>query len=182
VVHSCYSALGFRVEYVFSSFHHGLILTSSLLALIFSPLSDLRAAFSRTDKSEPFIPQRVLVIQQTPVIVKFASNDTRMVLGLASGLIQLYDTSVLFTPGSTHVQPIHSWPSVPNSLRHILPNPGEMPDQVAILREANAPIAVEIFDVQKLESIGGWCSSNVPESTPTSRESPIILRLSLLNP
>jgi nucleoporin NUP159 len=113
-------------------------------------------------------PKRILAVPQCPAIINFASNDTRLLLGLTNGQILLYDTSMLFTQGSGEINPIHLWPSaVPNALRQILPNPGDMPDQVAILHGENAPIVIEILDTQKLESVGGWsCSgmSTVPIS------------------
>lgn len=146
---------------------------------MFSPLADLRAAFNDAtpDTAEDvFKPQRTLLFAPaTPNMICFASLDSRMVVGLTQGPVLVYDTARLFSPGSDEVAPLHSFPSTTSSApRQILPNPGDIPDLVAILRDNNGNSSsqlVEILDVQKLESIGGWRGGNSPDATPTSRMS-----------
>lgn len=95
-----------------------------------------------------------------------------MVVGLTQGPVLIYDTTRLFTPGSDEINPLHSFPSTTSSApRQILPNPGDMPNLVAVLRDSTGEASsqlVEIIDAQKLESIGGWRSGNQPGATPTS--------------
>ena len=98
-----------------------------------------------------------------------------MVVGLTQGPVLVYDTTRLFSPGSDEVTPLHSFPSTTSSApRQILPNPGDIPELVAILRDNNGNTSgqlVEILDVQKLESVGGWRGGSTPDATPTARMS-----------
>ncbi|KIM84780.1 hypothetical protein PILCRDRAFT_817577 [Piloderma croceum F 1598] len=146
------------------------------ISLIFSPLADLRLAFSNAtpeNAENVFAPHRTLSFAPaTPNIITFASADTRLVVGLTQGPVLVFDTARLFTQGSDEITPLHSFPSTTSSApREILPNPGDMPDLVAVLRDGNGQPGsqlVEIVDVQRLESIGGWRSGNAPDATPTS--------------
>jgi nucleoporin NUP159 len=143
-----------------------------LLALIFAPLADLRETFSSSNRNDEiqFVPKRSLAIAPaTPTIAAFASHDSRMLLSLTNGQILVYDTWSLFTPGSDNIFPLHSFSSLsPTAPRQILPNPGDMPNLVAVLREPGVSLSVEILDVQKMEPLGGWNSGNTPDTTPTS--------------
>ncbi|KAF7967280.1 hypothetical protein HWV62_34989 [Athelia sp. TMB] len=149
---------------------------SSDISLIFSPLADLRAALSAAtpDNAETvFAPKRSLSFAPaTPNILAFASAETRLVVGLVQGPVLVFDTARLFSSGSDEIPPLHSFPSTSSSPpRQILPNPGEIPDLVAILRDDGGSTGtqlVEIIDVQKLESVGGWRSGNNPDAKPTS--------------
>lgn len=98
--------------------------------------------------------------------------DTRFVVGLTQGPVLVYDTSRLFTPGSDEIAPLYSFPSTTSSApRLIFPNPGDIPDLVAILRDADGNSSsqlVEILDVQKMESVGGWRGGDSPDAKPTS--------------
>ena len=152
---------------------------TSLAALIFSPLPHLRLALSNAtpeNAEKVFTPQRTLSIAPaTPNIIVFASADTRLVVGLIQGPVLVFDTASLFTSGSNEISPLHSFPSTTSSApRQILSNPGDMPDLVAVLRDGNGKPGsqlVEIVDVRRLESAGGWRSGNSPDATPTSCES-----------
>jgi nucleoporin NUP159 len=147
--------------------------------LIFSPLPDLRLALSNAtpeNAEKVFTPQRTLSIAPaTPNIIVFASADTRLVVGLIQGPVLVFDTTSLFTAGLNEISPLHSFPSTTFSApRQILSNPGDMPDLVAVLRDGNSKPGsqlVEIVDVRRLESVGGWRSGNSPDATPTSCES-----------
>jgi nucleoporin NUP159 len=111
----------------------------------------------------------------TPAIVAFASADTRLLVGLTQGPVLVFDTARLFTAGSDEITQLYSFPSTTSSApRQILPNPGDMPDLVAVLRDGDGTPGsqlVEIVDVQKLESVGGWRSGNSPDAKPTSCKS-----------
>jgi nucleoporin NUP159 len=161
-------------------FYSLFVLTYIYPALIFSPLSDLRVAFSNAapeNAETVFVPKRTLSFTPaTPNIVVFASADTRLVVGLTQGPVLVFDTTRLFTSGSDEITPLHSFPSTTSSApKLILPNPGDMPDLVAILRDADGNSSsqlVEILDVQKMESVGGWRGGDFPDATPTSCTSP----------
>lgn len=119
------------------------------------------------------MPKRTLSFAPaTPNIIVFASADTRLVVGLTQGPVLVFDTTKLFTPGLDEIAPSHSFPSTTSSApRLILPNPGDMPDLVAILRDADGNSSsqlVEILDVQKMESVGGWRGGDSPDAQPTS--------------
>jgi nucleoporin NUP159 len=140
---------------------------------VFASLLDLRTAFSSSGPSEEiqFKPQRVVPVPRTPTTVTFASDDTRLLLGLSSGAVLVYDTSPLFKAGAGEVEPIRTWPiDAPNSLRQILPNPGEWSDQVAILRGSHSRRIIEIIDVRKLETIGGWLTPSLSTPGPVFSE------------
>ena len=146
---------------------------------MFSLLADLRAAFHNATPANAenvFNPQRTLSFAPAiPNMICFAALDNRMVVGLTQGPILVYDTARLFSPGSDEVAPLHSFPSTTSSApRQILPNPGDIPELVAVLRDNNENTSnqlVEILDVQKLESIGGWRGGSTPDATPTARMS-----------
>jgi nucleoporin NUP159 len=162
-----------------SLLHLSLFDPPSLADLIFSPLVDLRLAFSNAtpeNAEKVFTPQRTLSFAPaTPNIIAFASADTRLVVGLTQGPVLVFDTARLLTLGSDEIAPLHSFPSTTSSApRQILPNPGDMPDLVAILRDGNGQPGsqlVEIVDVQGLDSVGGWRSGNSSDATPTSCKS-----------
>jgi nucleoporin NUP159 len=124
-----------------------------------------------------FAPLRSLSIAPaTPNIVTFSSNDTRLIVGLTQGPVWVYDTTRLFTAGSDDIAPLHCFPpTTARAPRQILSNPGDIPELVAVLRDGNEQPGsqlIEIVDVQRLESVGGWRSGNVPDATPTSCNSP----------
>ena len=147
------------------------------LALILSPLVDLRSALAAAsaDDEQSFRPQRRVPIGGAPPhILTFACNDTRGLLGLADGSIHVYASDQLLSGGEGPVQPIHVFTTTSSvTLLSILPNPGDIPELIAVLRDCtNSPgsLAVELLDVQKLISSGGWMAGKSPSTTPTSRE------------
>ena len=144
-------------------------------ALILSPLSDLRIALAAAlgEDEQSYRPQRRVQINgATPQMLIFASNDTRILLGLVDGSIQVYASDQLLSSGEGPVQPIHVFATSSSAaLLSIHPNPGDIPELVAVLRDCtNSPgsLAVELFDVQKLISSGGWMAGKSPSTTPTS--------------
>jgi nucleoporin NUP159 len=145
------------------------------LALILSPLADLRSALAAASAEDEhsYRPQRRVPINGAPPhILTFACNDTRVLLGLVDGSIYVYASDQLVSGGEGPVQPIHVFStSSSTTLLSIQPNPGDIPELIAVLRDcANSPgsLAVELFDVQKLISSGGWLASESPSTTPTS--------------
>ncbi|KIJ66805.1 hypothetical protein HYDPIDRAFT_186428 [Hydnomerulius pinastri MD-312] len=144
-------------------------------ALILSPLSDLRSAFASAsaDDDRPYQPQRRLQLGGAiPIIVMFACNDTRIMLGLADGSIIVYASDHLLSSGDGPVNPLHAFPaSSSTTLLSVHPNPGDIPELVAVLRDcSNSPgsLTVELLDVQKLMPSGGWMAGKSPSTTPTS--------------
>lgn len=141
-------------------------------------MADLRAAFSNATPEHAetaFSPQRTLSLAPaTPNIITFAKDDTRLVIGLIQGPVIVFDTARLFTPGTDEIAPLHSFSSTTSSApRQILPNPGDLPNLVLVLRESDGNPSsqlVEILDVQKMESVGGWRSGDAPNAIPTARE------------
>ncbi|KIK81178.1 hypothetical protein PAXRUDRAFT_833034 [Paxillus rubicundulus Ve08.2h10] len=149
--------------------------TSGASVLILSPLPDLRSAFASAsaDDDGPYQPKRRIPINgTTPMFLTFACNDTRVLLGLADGFILVYDSDQLISSGGGLVSPTHSFTASPSTvLLSIQPNPGDIPELVAILRDCtNSPgsLAVELLDVQKFVSSGGWMAGKSPSTTPTS--------------
>ena len=137
-----------------------------------SSLAELRTAFTSTDSDSeiPFTPQCTISIPGQPNIICFASNDSRLVVGLLSGSIAVYDALATTNPETNALQPLHIFNSPtgrpPND---ISTNPGDIPDLVAALYQPMG--TVELLDVQKLQVVGGWQSGGTPETTPTSSES-----------
>ncbi|KAF8838595.1 hypothetical protein BDN67DRAFT_70954 [Paxillus ammoniavirescens] len=149
--------------------------SSGAPVLILSPLADLRSAFASAsaDDDKPYQPKRRIPISgTTPMFLMFACNDTRVLLGLADGSILVYASDQLISSGDGLVQPTHTFTASPSTvLLSIQPNPGDIPELVAILRDCtNSPgsLAVELLDVQKLVSSGGWMAGMSPSTTPTS--------------
>ncbi|KAI9566884.1 hypothetical protein HD554DRAFT_1073297 [Boletus coccyginus] len=148
---------------------------SGASALISSPLADLRsalAAASAEDEQSYRPHRRVPIDGATPHILTFACNDTRLLLGLVAGSIHVYASDQLLSSGEGPVQPIHVLTtSSPAPLLSIQSNPGDIPELVAVLRDCtNSPgsLAVELFDVQKHTSSGGWMAGKSPGTVPTS--------------
>ncbi|KAG2153961.1 hypothetical protein DEU56DRAFT_430221 [Suillus clintonianus] len=149
--------------------------SNSGATLVLSPLSDLRSAFATVSETNdrPYQPQRKVSLgATTPNIIVFASNDSRLVVGLAEGSIMVYATEHLFSPGDGSVNPIYSLPAAPSAfIVSISPNPGDLPDLVAILRESQGgsnALAVELLDLQNLASVGGWVAGSLPNTIPAS--------------
>lgn len=105
------------------------------------------------------------------MLLTFARDCTRLLLGLLRGDIVVFDTAVLFTSGTGGVSPLHTFPSTTMTApRLILPNPAETP-LVAVLRERdNKPGSqlVEVLNVETMQSVSGWQTGETPEMTPTA--------------
>lgn len=132
----------------------------------FSPLSDLRLAFNSTNSQ--FSPSRSLplTLGATPTHIAFACADARLIVAFDAGQLAIYDTSVLFSPGSGNIQPLHVLETHSGPFRQIAPNPGTesgIADSLAVVR---ADGCVQLLNTN-LESQGGWAGSNV-ESTPVA--------------
>ncbi|KAI0951464.1 hypothetical protein AcW1_008503 [Taiwanofungus camphoratus] len=141
--------------------------------LIFSPLFALRSAFASTptDGGEiEFQPQRRISLLGVPNILTFADNETRLLVALTNGSIMVFDTLGLLTVDVP--SPLYTFSSsegVP--IRQMFPNPGDMPELIAVLRgnhDSDAFLPVEILDVRNMQSIGGWRGGGTPASSPTT--------------
>ncbi|KAI0774968.1 hypothetical protein BD413DRAFT_290325 [Trametes elegans] len=141
--------------------------TDGSYALVLSPLADLHSRFasSSADGSLSIQPRATVSLPGTPHIVVFTQDDTRLLIAFTNGPINVYDSQNVFQGGTA---PLHTFPSsTGKAVRDILPSPGDM-EQIAILREAGDGLPVEILDVHKMASVGGWSSSGSPATTPTS--------------
>jgi nucleoporin NUP159 len=127
---------------------------------LFSALEDLRSAFTDAKEGNEnlFSPKRTLPVASANIIA-FASNDTRLVVGLENGSVAIYDTALLFTSGTGEVSPLKVMQVQPSPLRQILPNPSTDPnlcDLFAIVGDGR----VLLFNMQ-LEPQGGWAASDL---------------------
>jgi nucleoporin NUP159 len=125
-------------------------------------LEDLRSAFAvaKEGAGDLFSPKRILPVASAKVnIVAFASNDTRLVVGLENGSISIYDTTLLFTPGTGEVPPLKVMQAQSSPLRQIVPNPStdaNLGDLLAIVGDGK----VVLLNTQ-LELQGGWTASDL---------------------
>ena len=149
---------------------------NATIGVLISSLADLRSAFTSQpgDDDIQFTPSRTISLPVQPNIIQFASDGTRLLVGLTSGATAVYDTSVITSQASTIAQPLHVFPSpTGRPPLDISANPGDLPEIVAVLYESNGSpdsVLVELLDVQKLQVIGGWKSGEVPETTPSAGE------------
>lgn len=136
-------------------------ITSS--SLICSPLSELRLAFKSTNT--PFSPKRILPLSPgpSPTIIAFASADNKLIVAFDAGQLAVYDTGLLFTPGSDVIQPLHVLDTQAGPFRQIAPNPGTEIDAIVVVRGDGC---VQLLD-SNLQSQGGWVGSDA-ESTPVA--------------
>jgi nucleoporin NUP159 len=158
-----------------------------VLALVLSSLANLRSAFASASETDErtYVPQRKVSLgYATPKIIVFACNDSRLVVGLAEGSVMVYATEHLFSPGQGSVDPIYSLPAASSPfIISISPNPGDLPELVAILRDSQSgsnALSVELLDVQKLTSVGGWVAGSLPSTIPTSSVCLLVVILSFL--
>lgn len=143
-----------------------------LIELSCSPLSHLQQAFASNPPAGveeiSFEPQRTLKISGIPNLLSLACNDTRLLIAFTHGPISVYDCSQLFTPGTSELIPLHTFPgNLPS--QQMEPNPGDMPDLVAVLREGDNP-PVQVLSVQTFQPVRGWNAGGTSESTPCARE------------
>ena len=129
---------------------------------MFSTLEDLRSAFATAKEGSEnlFSARRILPIISANVnLIAFASNDTRLVVGLGDGSVVVYDTALLFSTGEGDVSPIKTTQMQSSPLRQILPNPSTDPslcDLLAIVGDGK----VVLLNMQ-LEPQGGWAASDL---------------------
>lgn len=151
------------------SFFHPHTPSDIILALVLSPLNDLHSVFSSsTSDGLLSLQSRVsLPLPAIPHIVVFTQDDARLLVAFASGPLSVYDSQAIFQ-SSAAAPPLHTFPfSGRKPVRDIFPSPGDM-QTVALVREAGDGLPVEIIDVQKLVSIGGWNAGGSPATNPTS--------------
>ncbi|OCB85280.1 hypothetical protein A7U60_g7585 [Sanghuangporus baumii] len=142
--------------------------------LVFSSLKDLREFIlsSKVEGEDDFVPKRVVRMAAPPVHLALALHDERLIAGFVDGSISIYSTPTVFTPGEGDIEPLRTFPpSPPGPLRQILGNPGDLPELVAVRRDAESGaegISVEILDVKELQSLGGWRTGGIAGSVPVS--------------
>ncbi|TDL16488.1 hypothetical protein BD410DRAFT_902018 [Rickenella mellea] len=144
--------------------------------IILSTLQDLRSTLLTSTAEEgevPLQPRRTLVFRHETIHhIVFAFNDERLVVGFDRGSVKIYDTAQLFQPGPEEIPPLQTFPAKNSGiLRQVLPNPGDIPELVAIRREQDGlpnTQTVEILDVKAASSVGGWCDGNTPDAFVTS--------------
>jgi len=144
------------------------------LAIIFSTLEGLRSAFSeaKEDDESLFSAKRTMPLHSGRAnIVTFACNDTRLVLGLESGSVAIYDTAALLSSGTDEIQPLTTRQIQSSPLRQIISNPGSEPELVAVVGDGN----VVLLNMQ-LEPQGGWAASDLM-TQPISGEELRIIRM-----
>ncbi|KAH9974839.1 hypothetical protein BJV74DRAFT_888917 [Russula compacta] len=154
-----------------------IIRSNTGLALVSSPLVDLRSHLSSLDPTSDntFQPQRKIPFSSvTPNCLVFALNDTRLVIGLTHGPVIVFEATAICSPGDNEVTPLHTFlptTSTPTAVRQMYANPGDIPELVAILREPDgSPDSqlVEVINVSTMQSVAGWSSGGTLESFPTS--------------
>ncbi|KZW02766.1 hypothetical protein EXIGLDRAFT_703530 [Exidia glandulosa HHB12029] len=138
----------------------------------------LRQTFA-TGKAEenliPYTPQKTFdCAGETPVLLKFAANDDRLVVAFAQGPILVFDVNVFLNSSESRIQrptPM-VFPSEPSGYpRALYPNPGDHPELVAVLRGVygqDRGLYVEVLDVVNHKIIGGWYSSTNLDAMPVS--------------
>ncbi|KAH8983182.1 hypothetical protein EDB92DRAFT_1891452 [Lactarius akahatsu] len=154
-----------------------IIRSSTGLALVSSPLADLRSQLSSQDVNSDniFQPQRTIAFSSvSPNYLVFACNDTRLVVGLTQGPVIVFDASAICSTGTNEVTPLHTFlptTPTPTAVRQMYANPGDVPELVALLREPDGrpdSQLVEVINVSTLQSIAGWSSGGTPETFPAS--------------
>ncbi|KAI0701221.1 hypothetical protein BC835DRAFT_1411616 [Cytidiella melzeri] len=139
--------------------------------IIFASLTSLRTAFT-TSSSEgdiPFTPIRTVPISTPANAIHFASNESKLVVGLTSGSILVYDVRTLASQSSEEVSPSHVFPPSNGSApREIAANPADLPDLVAVLYEPGpSGQRVDLLDIQNSQTVGAWTSGSTAETTPS---------------
>lgn len=122
--------------------------------LILSPLNELQKTLESDDAQPLFKAQKTIGLPAQPIILAFACNETRFLVGLAQGEVLLYDVDKLCSPGSDDA-PLHALRTSNSPARQIVPNPSSDPalaDYIAIVRFDGI---VEVVNMQ-FQSQGGW--------------------------
>ena len=147
-----------------------------IVAIALSPLLDLRTSLltsTAVSGEVPFTPQRILPLPpgMQPTHLIFALNDSRFLIALQQGLILVYDSSQILSPGSGILEPLQTVQSSnTKSVQQLLPNTGDLPSLVAVRRE-NIPgeVVVEVIDVgQSIQTVAGWKSGSTADTVPTT--------------
>ncbi|KAF4596430.1 hypothetical protein EYR40_007876 [Pleurotus pulmonarius] len=110
-----------------------------------------------------FTPSNTIPLESSsPCTLTFASNDTRLLIGLASGEILVYDTSHLLTSGQTQAKPIHSFQHVVgSSLGQVTANPSTSdPALASLVAVVSRNGRVFILNIQTFASEGGWMGND----------------------
>ncbi|KAI6000392.1 hypothetical protein F5J12DRAFT_845835, partial [Pisolithus orientalis] len=142
-------------------------------ALILSPLSSLHSAFASdtAEDEKPFQPQRRIPLYGLmPIIVTFAFNESKLLVGQSDNSIAVYETDHLFSSGDGQLAPVHTFPA-PSSvtLLSIHPNPDGLPELVAVLRDcSNSPgsLAVELLGRPEVSFCRGLDSREFSQHGP----------------
>ena len=91
-------------------------------------------------------------------------------VALADGSLAVYDASSLL--GNSPASPLHVFPGSPGAtFRKLAPNPGDMAELVAVLRDVGDRtdvVAVEVYDIQNMRSVCGWRAGVTPNTKPTA--------------
>ncbi|KAI0636172.1 hypothetical protein C8Q77DRAFT_1101977 [Trametes polyzona] len=143
--------------------------TDSSYALVLSPLADLHSVFSSSSSDGPLTiqPRVSIPLSDIPHIVIFNQDEARLLVASANGSLSVYDSQALLQSAAP-AGPLHVFAfSDRKPLRDILPNPGDA-ELVALVRVAGDALPVELLDVQKMSSIGGWSAGGSPATTPVS--------------
>lgn len=108
-------------------------------------------------------------METLPNAVVFAANESKLLVGLTSGSIAVFDVQALASPGSGGVAPSYLFSSpTGTAARELLANPGDLPDLVAVLYEpSNAGHRVELLDVRQSQVVGTWTNGGTPDTIPT---------------
>lgn len=121
-----------------------------------------------TDGHIPFTPKATVPLPQTPNIITFAAQESKLLVGTIQGQILVYDTQQL----ASNPSPLHSFASpTGNAPRQILSNPEGVPELAAVLWEFNGAAgspAIQFLDVVKMQTVGGFTTGGSPETTPTT--------------
>lgn len=93
-----------------------------------------------------------------------------MVVALADGSLAVYDAQPLIN--TSPISPLHVFPGTAGApFRKLAPNPGDMAELVAVLRDVGDRtdvVAVEVFDIQKMRSVCRWQAGTTPNTKPTA--------------
>lgn len=150
---------------------------TTYVGLILSPLNELQKALESDDAQPVFKPQKTIAFSAQPIILAFACNETRFLVGLAQGEVLLYDVDKLFSPGSDDA-PLHALRTSNSPARQIVPNPSSDPalaDYIAIVRfDGN----VEVVNMQ-FQSQGGW-TAREHDALPVAGMSGLLYTLFIL--
>jgi nucleoporin NUP159 len=97
------------------------------------------------------------------------SNDSKLVVGLTSGPVLVYDVPTLISQSSEGPSPSHVFPTSDNAVPlEVVANPADLPHLVAVLYETSpADRRIAILDVQNSQSVCSWTSGGTPETKPS---------------